>query len=217
MSRIALFYSNLALCETVYSALNQSIDIYLVNTIEGDKLSEHFPLFFDLALIDGTIECTKVINTTQRIKHQFPNVNILVIGREDREELVLRLIEVGVRGYISKDASYGDLLHMIKAVHCGQTLCSPRLAALVFRRIAELSRQQTPVPEKARVQLTPREREVVSLIALGSRNSEIAQHLDISIDTVKRHVSHIFEKLEVRKRREIMQWAFEFSMSEEMR
>jgi DNA-binding NarL/FixJ family response regulator len=152
------------------------------------------------------------VHVTREIKHTFPTVRTIALGVEPSDEDVLRFIEAGASGYVLKDASYAELLHTIKAVHQGQTPCSPRIAALVFARIAVLSRAQSHSHRLPQVRLTPREREVLQLIALGHRNGEIAHQLGVALDTVKRHVGNICEKFQVHGRRAVLQRAYEQGM-----
>src|SRR5205814_10003957 len=126
---------------------------------------------------------------TREIKRSTPAVQVIVLGMEYCEEDVLRFIEAGASGYILKNASYTELLYTIKAAYRGLTLCSPRIAALVFARIAALTREQSQRPRLHQVHLTRREREILQLMALGHRNGEIAHQLDVALDTVKRHVA----------------------------
>jgi DNA-binding NarL/FixJ family response regulator len=153
-----------------------------------------------------------VVHVTREIKRVAPAVQVIVLGVEYHEEDVLQFIEAGANGYILKNASYTELLHTIKAVHCGLTLCSPRIAALVFARIAALTREQSQRPRLHQVYLTRREREVLQLVALGRRNGEIAHQLDVALDTVKRHVANICKKFQVHGRRALIQRAYEHGM-----
>lgn len=163
---------------------------------------------FDVALIDASMVRANALQMIWEIKQSFPAVQVVVLGIEPREEDVLRFIEAGASGYLHKDANDAELLHTIKAVHHGQTLCSPRVAAMVFERIAILAQAQRPFRRLPRPRLTRREHQVLRLIACGQRNSEIAEQLGIALETVKRHVSNIFEKLQVSSRREAGQLAY---------
>jgi DNA-binding NarL/FixJ family response regulator len=171
----------------------------------------------DVVLVDAAMARMNAAHVTRAIKRTSPAVQVIALGVEQSDEEVLRLIEAGANGYILKNASYAELLDTIKAVHHGLTPCSPRIAALVFARIATLARQQHQRHSLQQVSLTQREREVLQLIALGYRNGEIARHLDVALDTVKRHVANIFKKFHVHGRRAMLQRAYEHGMLKETR
>jgi len=163
---------------------------------------------FDVALIDASMARANALQLIWEIKRSFPAVQVVVLGIEHREEDVLRFIEAGASGYLYKDAKDAELLHTIKAVHHGQTPCSPRVAAMVFARIAILAQAQGHARGLPPPSLTRRELEVLQWIARGQRNSEIADQCGIALETVKRHVGNIFEKLQVSNRREAAQLAY---------
>ena len=169
-------------------------------------------MLFDVVLIDATMARMNAVHVTREIKRAAPAVQVIVLGVEYCEEDVLQFIEAGASGYILKNASYTELLHTIKAVHRGLTLCSPRIAALVFARIAALTREQNQCPRPHQVHLTRRECEVLQCMALGHRNGEIAHQLDVALDTVKRHVANICKKFQVHGRRAVIQRAYEHGM-----
>jgi DNA-binding NarL/FixJ family response regulator len=166
----------------------------------------------DVVLIDATMARTNAMHMTRAIKRDSPTVQVIVLGVEHSEEDVLGFIEAGANGYILKNASYTELLHTIKAVHQCLTPCSPRIAGLVFARIAALAREQSPAHRLHLVSLTRREREVLQLMARGCRNGEIANELGVALDTVKRHVANICKKFQVRGRRAVLQQAYEHGM-----
>ncbi len=139
---------------------------------------------------------------------EFPGAKVLVLGREeDQEAQILGCIEAGASGLISRNQSLDDLKQSLSALANGQTLCSPELAQSVFSRLKELSgRREEASSENV---LTPREMEILELVADGLSNKEIAQRLIISLHTVKNHVHNILEKLEVGGRYAAVTYAYE--------
>jgi len=113
----------------------------------------------------------------------------------------LYAITAGAKGYLLKDASREELFRAVRAVAKGHSLIEPGVAAKVLDRLAHISRQQTQGADPADT-LSPREVEVLQLIADGSANKEIAATLTISESTVKTHVANIFTKLNVSHRTE---------------
>jgi DNA-binding NarL/FixJ family response regulator len=213
--RVGIVHNHQLFSDVVTALLHQEEEIALIGEAalspDGMVPTGH-ALSFDVVLIDATMARMNAVHVTREIKRATPAVQVIVLGVEYCEEDVLQFIEAGASGYILKNASYTDLLHTIKAVHRGLTLCSPRIAALVFARIAALTREQSQRPRPHPVHLTQREREVLQLMALGHRNGEIAHQLEVALDTVKRHVANICKKFQVHGRRAVLQRAYEHGM-----
>jgi NarL family two-component system response regulator LiaR len=112
-------------------------------------------------------------------------------------------LQAGGRGYILKDADPDTVLRAIRAVANGESLLGPTIAEKVMRQFSALPGKQTPVFDD----LTPRELEVLTLIAEGLGNREIAQELVISEKTVKNHINNIFSKLHVNDRSQAILYA----------
>src|SRR5262249_26135221 len=108
--------------------------------------------------------------------------------------------EAGIHGYVTRDGSVNDVVVAIQSAVRGEVACSPRVAALLFQRVATLSEATHGV--QARPMLTRRELEIAGLITEGLSNKEIARSLRISSATVKNHVHNVLEKLQIRRRGE---------------
>lgn len=215
--RVGIVHDHRLFFDVVTALLHQEKDIILAPETPGHgMLSRGYMMPCDVMLIDATMARIPAVHVTRAIRQASPTVQVIALGVESGDEEVLRFIEAGANGYIMKDASYADLLHTIKAVHHGLTPCSPRLAALVFARIAALARQQRR-HSRQQVSLTPREHEVLQLLGRGCRNGEIAHQLDVALDTVKRHVANIFKKFQVHGRRAVIQRAYEQGLLKEIR
>jgi DNA-binding NarL/FixJ family response regulator len=215
--RVAIVHDHQLFSDVVTALLHQEEEIALIGEAALDPdgmVPTGHALLFDVVLIDATMARMNAVYMTRVIKRAMPAVQVIVLGVEYYEEEVLQFIEAGASGYILKNASYTELLHTIKAVHRGLTFCSPRIAALVFARIAALAREQSQRPRLHPVHLTQREGEVLQLLALGHHNGEIAHQLDVALDTVKRHVANICKKFQVRGRRAAIQRACEHGMLE---
>jgi len=144
------------------------------------------------------------IEATRQIVERAPHIGVIVVTMFDDDESVLAALKAGARGYVLKDADRGALLRAIRAVADGEAL----LGAPVARRVLELvaappqrahDRSSQPLPGLLE-ELTPRELEVLGLIAQGLKNRQIAEQLVISEKTVGNHVSNIFTKLQVADR-----------------
>jgi len=126
-----------------------------------------------------------------------PVVALAVSGGDDE---VVAYAEAGVSGYLLRDQPYADLLEVIASAAQGETLCPPRVAAALMRRVGTLADERHSWTGTGR--LTPREREILGLIEQGMSNKEIARRLFIEVRTVKNHVHNLLEKLKVHRRGE---------------
>jgi len=145
-------------------------------------------LLCDLGLpgIDG-------IEVTRAVRSRAPEVEVLVFTVFDEEERVLDAVRAGAAGYLLKGAPGSKIVEAIEEVHAGGTVIQPTLAR---RLLAHFRSPQAPEPP----QLTPRETEILQLIAKGLTNQEAAGVLGLSRATVRTHLEHIYEKLEVTNR-----------------
>jgi DNA-binding NarL/FixJ family response regulator len=131
---------------------------------------------------------------------KVPTVRIIAMGVSDNEDDVVVCAEAGVAGYLLRTQSLAELVQVIQSVARGETLCTPRTAAALLRRVTALAGAGPATAEVGR--LTGREREILQLIDQGQSNKEIARRLSIEVRTVKNHVHNIFEKLGVKRRGE---------------
>ncbi|MBI4277602.1 MAG: response regulator transcription factor [Armatimonadetes bacterium] len=129
-----------------------------------------------------------------------PHVKVVTLGVTESEDEVIACAEAGAAGYVLREATLEDLVAAIRSVTRGETICSPRIAATLLRRVATLAAERRSWATRA--ELTPREREILELIDQGLSNKEIARRLFIEVRTVKNHVHHILEKLSVHRRGE---------------
>jgi DNA-binding NarL/FixJ family response regulator len=130
-----------------------------------------------------------------------PGVRIVALAVDDRPEGVVPLAEAGACGYVPRDAALSDLMATLRSVVRGESPCSPSVAAGLLRRLAALA-EGLDSGAQAPGRLTAREREVLSLLGEGLSNKQIAHRLCIELPTVKNHVHHVLEKLQVSRRTE---------------
>jgi two-component system, NarL family, nitrate/nitrite response regulator NarL len=129
-----------------------------------------------------------------------PRTPVVALAVSETEDEVVACAEAGVAGYLIRQDSLAALVAVIHSVAKGETLCSPRVAATLLRRVAALAGERKVQAMPAR--LTARERQVLQLVDAGLSNKQIARRLSIDIRTVKNHVHHILEKLQVHSRGE---------------
>jgi DNA-binding NarL/FixJ family response regulator len=152
----------------------------------------------DVVLMDLEMPDLDGIEATRRIRSADPSVNVVVLTAFSDRERILDAIDAGAVGYLLKDAEPDELIRGLEAAARGESPLAPKAAqALVAARAAE---QTDP-------ELTPREREVLALLADGLPNKLIARRLDISEKTVKAHLTNIFHRIGVTDRTQAALWA----------
>ena len=142
----------------------------------------------------------------ESVRARQPEVVFLALSVSDAAEDVIAVIRGGARGYVTKTISSDDLAAAIARVHEGDAVFSPRLAGFVLDAFAgDLPAGAHTDPELD--QITPREREVLRLLARGYTYKEIARRLEVSVKTVESHVSSVLRKLQLSSRYELTRWA----------
>lgn len=151
----------------------------------------------DVVLMDIRMPVMDGVMATKEISQQFPDVNILMLTTFDDDTYVSKAIEHGAKGYLLKDTPSEEIAAAIRAVDRGYTHLAPGMMKKIMS--GRLERAETSLPPELR-ELTPRELEVLKLIASGANNREIAQALYISEGTVKNHVTNLLNRLNLRDR-----------------
>lgn len=155
----------------------------------------------DVLLLDLGAEGS--LSLPRRAQLVAPALRVLAFAVAEVESNVLACAEAGICGYVPEDASAEDLATAVTLAMRGEMYCSPRIAALLFRRVAALP-DVRPVPSLEGA-LTRREREIAGLLAGGFSNKEIARRLRLGHPTVKNHVHNILRKLDIRRRGQVAQ------------
>ena len=154
----------------------------------------------DLILMDLRMPEMSGVEAMQKIRATDPAIKFLVLTTYDTDEHIVGALEAGASGYLLKDAPREDLFNAIRTVARGEALLQPRVAArLIQHMTGQTARAQANAGEE---DLSPREIEVLQLVARGQANKEIAAQLTITEATVKTHLAHIFQKLAVNDRTE---------------
>lgn len=138
-----------------------------------------------------------------------PSIRFLALSVSDAAEDVIGLIRAGARGYVTKTIGPDELVDAVHRVRDGDAVFSPRLAGFVLDAFSTEAppAPRTPADDPGLDQLTPREGEVLRLIARGYTYRELAQRLDISVKTVETHVSAVLRKLQLSTRHQLARWA----------
>jgi DNA-binding NarL/FixJ family response regulator len=172
----------------------------------------------DVVLMDLRMPRMEGAQATREILASLPDTHVLVLTTYASDEYLFPALAAGARGYLTKDASAEEIEHAIKALVAGQTHLDPqvqqRLVAAAVGERPAAGAEPTPAPGPTLPdELTPREAEVLKLIAAGLSNAEIAKTLFVSGATVKTHVNRIFHKTGVRDRAQAVRYAYQHGLA----
>lgn len=148
----------------------------------------------DVVLMDISLPGLNGIEATRALQKEIPRAKVLALTMHDNREYILEIIRAGAKGYVLKDTTPSELIRAIVAVYNGESFFSPRISRIVVDELKASPQRKKLVPISG---LTPREEEVLRLIAEGRKNKEIAERLSISVRTVETHREHIMEKLHI--------------------
>jgi DNA-binding NarL/FixJ family response regulator len=150
-----------------------------------------------IILMDIKMPGLNGIEATREIQRANPQIGILVLTMFEDDDSVFAAMRAGAKGYLLKDSGGEGVVHAIRAVASGEAVFGPGVAE---RMIGYFSAPRAAAPQRAFPELTEREEEVLSLVAQGKSNREIARQLFVSLKTVRNHVSNILLKLQVADR-----------------
>jgi DNA-binding NarL/FixJ family response regulator len=171
------------------------------SAVEGIRATDPDVVLLDVHLPGGG---GRAVIETVRPSH--PGVVFLALSVSDAAEDVIGVIRAGARGYVTKTIGADDLAAAVERVREGDAVFSPRLAGFVLDAFAGDLPAGAPLDPELD-QITPREREVLRLLARGYTYKEIARRLEVSIKTVESHVSSVLRKLQLSSRHELTRWA----------
>lgn len=151
-------------------------------------IKEHQP---DIALMDIVMPGLNGLEVAARVTKDFPNVRVIILSMYASEEYVWQALRLGATGYLLKGANSTDLEQAVRAVERGETYLSPPISQQVIKDYVQRTDSEGTIFER----LTPRQREVLQLIAEGHTTKVIAQILEISVKTVETHRAQLMERL----------------------
>lgn len=188
--------------------LNSEPDLEVVGTADNGKtaIEQVGAQKPDVVLMDIQMPLMDGTAATRIICQRFPDIKVLILSMFDDEQHIREAIQAGAKGYLLKDIPLKELAESIRLVYRGYSLLAPRLLKKIIAIPVSDAVNPPPVQQEL-TQLTNREQQVLHLIRAGATNREIAQQLHISEGTVKTHVTHLFNRLNLRNRSQLAIYA----------
>lgn len=190
--------------EGLANILNAQADFEVVGEA-GDGLEvlvKARELMPDLILMDIGMPGCDGLEATQRIKNEMPSVTVVVLTVRDEDEKLFQAIRNGAQGYLLKNIRSWEMVELLRGAMRGEAAVSPALGGRMLEEFRRMGKQAHKFSDQDQVSLTPREQEVLSLVAECASDQEIAEVLSISIHTVKSHMRNILAKLQLGRRHE---------------
>jgi DNA-binding NarL/FixJ family response regulator len=167
----------------------------------------------DVVLMDLVMPHLDGVAAIEQIRAELPGTHVLILTTYADDEHIMAGVQAGARGYLLKDALPDELVQAIRIVAAGGSLLQPAVAARVLDKLSTLmAGEDEPAPPPPLPLLTPREQEVLTLLASGARTRDIMETLFISERTVKVHVANLLDKLEARTRTEAVARAIKLGL-----
>jgi len=168
-----------------------------------DAITQTLELEPDILLLDLAMPRLPGLEAMRAIMTKSPRVKIVMLTSTISTQQVIEALQIGARGIVLKDSVAGDLSQALRAVLSGDYWIGGERVANLLKALHELQAQAATIPERKTYGLTPRELEVVGCIVEGCSNRDIAKQFTISEETVKRHLSNVFDKTGVSTRLEL--------------
>lgn len=196
--------------------LENKEDFYVTETVSNglqvlESLKNEVP---DIILMDVRMPELDGVQCTKKIKHEYPNVKIIILTTFDDDVYVYNALKYGASGYLLKGIALEDLYTAIKTVYKGQAMINPDIASKVLNFFYKMANEGIAVPQDGRNtgHLTDTEWKIVREIEKGASNKEIASALCLSEGTVRNYITAILDKLDFRDRTQLAIWAVQMSL-----
>jgi DNA-binding NarL/FixJ family response regulator len=159
----------------------------------------------DLLLIDCLNPNHKSDDLICDVRESVPQIRVVLFGMDEDSDIFLQAVRMGVNGYVLKSASSLELVDAVRSVAQGEAVCPAKFCKVLFQAISSEANQKTAIAEQRagmRLELTQRQRQLMSLVAMGLSNKEIASNLNLSEFTVKNHIYRVMKQLDAQNRHE---------------
>lgn len=216
---VALIEDNQLVREGIAALLSRAPDIDVVACLDADDIARLRHVAPEVVLLVVGFDRQRAVFAASNIRAEFPDVRVIALDLLPVHEEIISLVGAGVSGFVLKNADIDDLLRTIRAVASGASVLPAAMIGSLFTEVQRKSNGHIngrsnghtngngQGPRSADVRLTPRERDVIALIAEGLSNKEIAARLHIATHTVKSHVRNVMEKLALHTRLQIAAYA----------
>jgi DNA-binding NarL/FixJ family response regulator len=207
MITVAIIEDNRLVREGMTDMLNELPDVEVVlaaTSLDASMLKEKNPR---VVLLDVGLQDRNSLRLAEAVQKEIAEARVIVMDLLPVHEEIAEFVNVGVAGFILKDATFDDFVGTIRSVADGARVLPPRMTGTLFSQIARVAVKRGHEAALEAVRMTQREREVIALIAEGRSNKEIATRLNIATDTVKSHVRNVMEKLALHTRLQIAAYA----------
>ncbi|HEV2318945.1 MAG TPA: response regulator transcription factor [Verrucomicrobiae bacterium] len=197
--KVCIVEDNDDMRESVAQVLNQTPGLRCMNTYASAEaavqdLPDQKP---DVALVDIHLPGMNGIQCVSQLKARLPQLQVLMLTRYEQSDMIFDSIRAGASGYLLKHTPAEELIRAVEQVHAGGAPMTMQIARKVISHFQQIQKPASEVEK-----LTPREQEVLTLLAKGYLYKEIAANLGISINTLRNHLRTIYEKLHVHSRTE---------------
>jgi DNA-binding NarL/FixJ family response regulator len=195
--KVSIVEDNAGMRESFAALLNESPGLRCVSTHPtGEDAVLRIPLEKPhVALVDINLPGMSGIECVAKLKTALPGLQMLMLTRYEQSDLIFNSIRAGASGYLLKKTPPAELIQAIEQVHGGGAPMSMQIARKVIDHFRQIQRPASDVEK-----LTPREQEILELLSKGCFYKEISNQLGISMNTVRTHLQHIYEKLHVQSR-----------------
>ncbi|WP_244228689.1 response regulator transcription factor [Mucilaginibacter endophyticus] len=212
--RIAIFDDNKNIRNTMVMILNSEIMFNVVGVYDNSKnsIKNLMSTKTDLVIIDIAASGFSGIETIERLKRELPYIQILVQTNFEDDALIYQSILAGASGYILKNGLKLTLVKAVKELRNGGSPMSPSVARKVINMVKHNICHFSPVEQAANYKLTGREKEVLACIVKGKNYKMTGYELNISYETVRSHMKHIYEKLKVASLTELVAKSINFNI-----
>jgi len=203
-TRVFVMAENRLLRETLVRLFRKRSEISIV----GDTCCSEFAIDAiasaetDLLLIDCFERKHRPDDWLADLQESIPEIKVVLFGMDEDAEVFLRAVRRGIAGYVLKNASATDLLDAVRTVAQGEAACPPKFCKVLFKALAEGTTEETDERGISQFDLTQRQRQLMSLVAMGLSNKEIAANLNLSEFTVKNHIYRVMKQVDAQNRHE---------------